>query len=53
MGNIRSIISGVQPGIIGGLMGQASGPSVPANAIKQRDTSLIRDRAGNTIQTRS
>ena len=29
------------------------GVGVPATAIRQRDSAVIRDRAGNTIQVRS
>jgi hypothetical protein len=31
----------------------SQGVGVPSNAIRQRDSAVIRDRAGNTIQVRS
>jgi hypothetical protein len=44
--------------MVGGMTGpltlrKGGGDTIPATAIRQRNTDVIRDRAGNTIQVRS
>lgn len=38
---------------LGITLNPSEGVGVPATAIRQRDSAVIRDRAGNTIQVRS
>jgi len=38
---------------IGLALTRGTGVAIPATAIRQRDSAVIRDRAGNTIQVRS
>jgi hypothetical protein len=53
-----SMVGRMTGSIVGGMSGpltlrKGGAAAIPATAIRQRNTDVIRDRAGNTIQVRS